>query len=301
MSRISPVLLGTLVTLAGGTFAAAQDATPTPPKVIEIVREWVKPGKGGSAHDKSEAAYVAASNRAKLQGHYVALNSVSGKSRALYIYRFPSYEVMEKDSHAVDKNPGLTAEFDRASSADGELLEGVDTAILTYDEDLSYHPRPDLSHARYYQLTAFHVKPGHVGDWLEIVKMYKAACDKMNRGDHWAGYDLRYGGEGGTYLSLTHLDSLAEVDKMMVGEDQAFVEAIGGPEGIRKFEELLRETIDSQHTELFSINPKQSYPEEAWVKGDPDFWKPKKAAADTAAAKPAAAKPAAAPAKPGGN
>lgn len=301
MSRISPILLGCSLILAGGTFAAAQDATATPPKVIELVRENRKMGKALAAHDRSEAEIASFSARAKLQGHYVGLNSLSGKPRALYLYRFPSLEAWEKDNQLVDKNPALSAEFDRLLATDGELLDSMDSAVLVHNEELSYHPRPDLSHARYYELTAFHVKPGHVGDWMELVKMYKAACDKMNRGDHWAAYEVAYGAEAGTYVTLTHRDSLAEVDKMMAGGDQAFVEAIGGPEGIRKFEELVRETIDSQHSELFSINPKQSYAEEAWIKADPDFWKPKKVAPEAAAAKPAAAKAAATPAKPAGN
>jgi hypothetical protein len=146
--------------VAGGAVAAAQDATPTPPKVIRIQREWIKPGKSGMAHDKSEAAFVTALNKAKLQGHYVALNSMSGKSRALYITRYPSYEAWEADNKIVEKSPALAAELDRAVVTDGELLEGTDSAVLTYDADLSYHPRPDLSHARYYQLSVFHVRPG---------------------------------------------------------------------------------------------------------------------------------------------
>jgi len=300
MSRISPMLLGMSLVLAGGAFAAAQDATATPPKVIQIVREWTKPGKAGMVHDRSEAAFVSLMNKGKLQGHYVALNSMSGKSRALFLTRYSSMEAWEKDNQIFEKNAALAAELDRATIADGDLLEAMDSAVLVYNPDLSYHPRPDLSHARYYELTAFHIKPGHVGDWIQTVQTYKAACDKMNRGDHWATYEVAYGGEAGTYITLTHRDSLAEVDKMMEGADQAFIEAIGGQEGIRKFEELVRETIDSQRTELSSINPKQSYAEESWIKADPDFWKPKKAS-DTSAAKPAATKPAtAAAAKPGG-
>jgi hypothetical protein len=272
---VSPILMGMSLAVAGGALAAAQDAAPTPPKVLQITREWIKPGKTGAVHDASEAAFVSTSSRANLQGHYVALNSISGKARALYVYRYPSFAAMEADQKLIEKSPALTADFDRAASSDGELLDGIDTAVLVYDEQLSYHPHPDLSHARYFELTAFHIKPGHYGDWLQLVQVYKAACDKMNRGDHWAGYGVAYGGEGGTFISLTHLDTLAEVDKMMATGDQAFIEAVGGPEGIRKFEELERETIDSEHTELFSINPKQSYPEDAWIKSDPDFWKPK--------------------------
>ena len=88
-SRISPILVGISLALAGGALAAAQDAVPTPPKVIWIQREWLKPGKSGMAHDKTEAAFVTAVTKGKLQGHYIALNSMSGKSRALYLYPLP--------------------------------------------------------------------------------------------------------------------------------------------------------------------------------------------------------------------
>jgi hypothetical protein len=295
MKRISPLLLGLSFAFACGVYGAAQDATSTPPKVIQITREWMKMGKSPSAHDKSEAGFVALSARAKLQGHYVALNSMSGKPRALYIFRYPSYEAWEKDNQAVEKNPAVSEEFDRLLASDGELLDAVDTGVFTYEEELSYHPRPDLSHARYYQLSIFHVRPGHMREWHQVVKMYQEACDKASPEAHWGMYQIAYGGEGGTFIALSHRASLKEMDDIMAG-GKKFTEAMGGEEGMQKFDELFGQAVDSSRTELFSINPKQSYAEEAWIKADPDFWKPKKAAPE-----PAAAKPAAAPAKPGGN
>jgi hypothetical protein len=301
MSRISPILLGLSLTLAGGAIAAAQDATPTPPKVIQIQREWIKPGKAGMVHDRSEAAFVSLVNKGKLQGHYVALNSMSGKSRALYILRYPSFEAWEKDNQILEKNAGLAADLDRALMTDGELLEGTDSAVLAYDEELSYHPHPDLSHARYYELTSFHVRPGHEADWHKVVKMYQDACDKAGNGAHWGMYQLMFGGESGTYIALSHRSSLTEIDQMMA-QDKKFVEAMGGVDAMQKFDELYGQAVDSSHSELFSINPKQSYAEESWIKANPDFWKPKPKAPEAAVAKPAAAKPTpAVAAKPGGN
>jgi hypothetical protein len=271
---VSPILMGMSLAVAGGVLAAAQDAAPTPPKVLEITREWIKPGKTGAVHDASEAAFVSASSRANLQGHHVALNSISGKARALYVYRYPSFAAMEADQKVIDKSAALTADFDRAASSDGELLDGIDTAVLTYDEDLSYHPRPDLSQARYYELTVFHVRPGHNADWHKVVKMYQDACDKANNGAHWGMYQLAFGGEGGTYLALSHRASMKEIDDIFAG-GKKFVEAIGGEAAMQKFDELVGQAVDSSRAELFAINPKQSYPEDAWVKSDPDFWKPK--------------------------
>lgn len=300
MKSTRPLLLGLFFALAGrAAVAAAQDAPATPPKVIQIMREWIKPGKAGAMHDRSEAAFVSLMNKAKIQGHYVALNSISGKSRALYLSRYPSLEALEKDNQILGKNASFAAEMDRAVTADGDLLEGMDSAVLVYNEELSLHPHPDLSHARYYEITSFHVKPGHIGDFMQLADMYKAAVEKMDPGAHWAMYELAYGGEANEYVMLTHLDSLSEVDKRLaVGAK--FVDAMGGPQAMQKFEQLTSQTLDPWHTELFAINPKQSYADEAWIKADPDFWKPKKTAPETASAKPAAAKPAAAT-KPGGN
>jgi len=247
MRKISPILLGTFLSVAGGSLAAAQDATVTPPKVIEIVREYLKAGKSLAAHDRSEAAFVSFSGRAKLQGHYVALNSMSGKPRALYIYRYPSFDAMEKDNQLVDKNPALSAENDRLLASDGELLDSLDMAVLTYDEELSYHPHPDLSHARYYELTVFHVRPGHMREWHQLVKMYQDACDKTGPGPHWAMYDMAYGGEAGTYLLLSHRDSMKQMDEVLVW-GQKLQEAMGGEEGMQKFDELSGQALDSMRT-----------------------------------------------------
>ncbi|HEY1895073.1 MAG TPA: hypothetical protein VGG62_02325 [Terracidiphilus sp.] len=287
MNRISPILLGMSLALAGGFVATAQDATPTPPKVIQITREWIKPGRAGMAHDQSEAAFVAALTRGKVQGHYVALNSMSGKSRALYITRYPSFEAWEKDNKAVDKNAELSSELDRAEAADGELLDGLDQAVATYNEELSYHPRPDLSHARYYEITVFHVRPGHTKEWYEVSKMYRDVCDKAGLKAHWGMYEVAYGLEGGTFIALTHRESMAEIDESFA-DSKKFMEAVGGPEGMSKLDALYGQAVDSSHSELFSINPKQSYAEEAWIKADPDFWKPNAKTPQAAAAKPAA-------------
>jgi hypothetical protein len=300
MKKIVPLLWGMSLAVAGGCLAAAQDEMSTPPKVLQITREWIKPGRSGTAHDKSEAAFVAAMNRGKLQGHYVALNSMSGKSRALYITRYASFDAWEKDNKSVEKNTALTAELDRDMIADGELLDGLDQAVLSYDEELSYHPHPDLSHARYYVMDIFHVRPGHHKEWLEAVKMYQAACDKLGEGPHWGMYEIVYGGQAGTYIAMSHRDSMKEIDDIMSGSKK-LVEAMGGVEGRQKFDELVGQALDSQSAELFSINPRQSYAEEAWIKTDPDFWKPKPKAPETAVAKPAAPRPTpAVAAKPGG-
>ncbi len=290
--RIKAILFGVSLAAASGLLAVAQDAV-TPPKVIQLQREFIKPGKAGAIHDRSEANFVAAMNHGKLQGHYVALNSITGKLRALFLVGYPTFAALEADNQLIDKSAALTAELDHALTIDGELLSDYDGAIATYDEELSYKPHGDIAHARYFEISVFHVKPGHRHDFHELTKMVKDANEKGGTSSHWATYEVAYGADDGTYIILSGDRSMAEIDQGFA-ESKKFMEAMGGPEGMAKLDKLYGETVESSRSELFSINPKQSYPDEAWVKGDPDFWKPKMQASG---AKPAA-KPAAAP-KPG--
>jgi hypothetical protein len=280
MKLLSPVVLGLSIAVAGSMMTAAQDA-PSSYKVLQVVREDTKPYKGGAAHNKTESAFVAAMTKAKFPVHYIGLNSMSGKERSLYLTIYDSFADWEKSNKMVDKDPALSAELERAASADGELLEQVETAIYTTDSDLSYKSRPDLTHARYVEMTVFHVRGGHRGDWVKIVNMVKAANEKGGTSSHWTMYDVAYGANDGTYMALSADDSLADIDKAFT-EDKKFTDAMGA-DGMKQLRELMAATVDMSYSQLFSINPKQSYPQEEWVKGDPDFWKPK-----TAAPKPAA-------------
>ena len=291
--KVKSILFGISLVAASGLFAIAQDEV-TPPKVIQLQREFIKPGKAGAIHDKSEANYVAAMNHGKLQGHYVALNSMSGKTRELFLTGYPTFAAWEADNKIVEKSAALTAELDHAATVDGELLQDSDSAIATYDEELSYHPHGDVSHARYFEVSVFKVKPGHRHDWHELTKMVKDGNEKGGTSSHWAAYEVAYGAEDGTYIILSADKSMAEIDQGFA-ESKKFVEAMGGPEGMAKLDKLYGDTVESSRSELFSVNPKQSYADEAWIKANPEFWKPKMQAS---VAKPAA-KPAAA-AKPAG-
>jgi hypothetical protein len=291
--KLRPILCLSLLA-AGMGIAAAQDSSDMkPPAGIQINREWLKPGKSGAIHDKSEAAFVNLMNKGKLKGHYIAMNSMSGKSRALYMTRYPSFEAWENDNRTFDKNASLAAELDRDISADGELLEGMDSAVLVYNEDLSFHPRPDFSHARYYELTAFKVRLGHEREFRQVTKMYKEACDKAGVALHWGAYEVMYGGDSGTYIMLTHRDSLAEVDKERA-ESKKIMEAMGGEDDAAKMDQMFASAVESVRSELFTINPRPSYVDDATMKADADFWKPKAMASKTAVAGTAKPAPAAA-------
>lgn len=68
MKKITGLLLGAYL-LVGGLGVAVAQETP-PPKVLSILREFVKPGKSGAVHERSESAFVQAMTRAKWPTHY---------------------------------------------------------------------------------------------------------------------------------------------------------------------------------------------------------------------------------------
>ena len=246
------------------------------PKVLQINREFLKPGKSGMAHDKTEALFTDAMTRAKWPTHYIGLNSLSGKSRGLYLTLYESFEAWQKDMEAVAKNATLSAALDRAAMADGELLESTDQGVFYFHEEMSQNPRADLSQMRYMELTLFHIRPGKEKQWTEVVNMAKTGYAKGVPDAHWGMFEEMYGADGGNYLLLSSHKTLAEIDKGILDSKQ-FAAALG-EDGMKKFEALYAECCEPAQQQLFSFNPRQSYVQDEWIKADPGFWKPRIAA-----------------------
>jgi hypothetical protein len=276
------LMLGTCL-LAGCAIAAAQDEAMAPPKVLSVTREWTKPGHNGTPHEKTESAFVQAMARAKWPTHYLAVESVSGKPRALFLTGYDSFGAWEKDVQAVEKNAALSAALDKANAGDGDLLTETDQAALILRPELSLRTNIDIPHMRYFEISHYHVKPGHEQDFEALVKLYQKGCENLPE-FHWAMYQAVYGAEDGTYILFNPMKSAAEIDHGF-SQMKAFSDALG-EDGMKKLSDLTAAAIDSSTTNLFLFNPRMSYASEDWIKADPDFWKPKMSTADTK--KPAA-------------
>jgi hypothetical protein len=257
------------------TFAQESTDQMKPPNVLVIMREFLKPGKGGSTHEKSEGAFVKAMTDAKWPTHYFGADSLSGRSRSLFFVRYDSLADWEKDNQAMMKNPTLSAGLDSASQADGELLDEYDTSVSTYREDLSLRAAGvNIAQMRYFEISRFVVRPGHGQEWDTLVKQYKSAYEKAVPDARWAVFESMYGTDnGGVFLVFVPMKSLAEADRS-ISDAKKFVAAIGESE-MKKLTDLEAACVESRQTNLFAFNPKISYPPDAWVKADPDFWSAK--------------------------
>lgn len=286
MKRIAGAIFAPVVLLAVGIsgIAAGQDkpAVNMPPKVLTVIREYTKPGKSGTLHEKTESAFVQAMMRAKWPTHYLAVESLSGPSRALFFTGYDSFAAWEKDTRATEKDKALSADLDRASAADGELLSETDNTALVFREEYSLRPEVDIAHMRYFEISRIQVKQGHDKDWDEIVKLVTAAYQKIPDA-HWATYSAVYGFPDTTYIIFNPMKSAAEIDKNFAANKD--FEAAMGEAGMKKLSELSAAAIESSQTNLFEFNPRMSYPADEWVKADPEFWRPKAAAAPAASKK----------------
>jgi hypothetical protein len=195
---------------------------------------------------------------------------------------------MEKDALVDQKNTAFSAAIDRAEVADGDLLDSSDQSSWVYRPDQSLNQTGGLVGIRYFEIEVFQIKPGHEADWDEAVKLVKEAYAKVPD-SHWAMYQNVFGREQPAYLVIVPRKSMSEVD---AGFQQGakFMAAMGA-DGMKKLSELSAAAIASSETNIFAINPRQSYMMEDLIKADPDFWRPKAEPATAAKKEKAEPKP----------
>ena len=272
---LSPAVLCLILT--GPLSAAAQDqatSTTPPPKVLQIIVETLKPGQSGSPHLKTEAAFVQAFSDAKWPQHYLGMDALSGKQRAIFFVGYDSFDAWQKDADATMKNTTLSSALDSASVADGALLESLETSVYVFRDDLSLRAPVDIPHMRYMEITIFNVRAGHERDFEDLAKMYMAAFQKVPNA-HWATFEKMYGTQtsGSRFIAVTPLKSLADVDQEMM-DGKSFDKSMSADD-MKKLRDLTAAAIESTESNLVSFNPKMSYVPDTWVKADPSFWSQK--------------------------
>jgi hypothetical protein len=244
-----------------------------PPKVLVIDVENLKPGKSGSAHRKTESAFVAAAQKAKSPDHYLAMDALSGPPRSLFFFSYDSFAALEKSNQAEMANADLSADLDRAFADDGELLTGMSRNIFTLRDDIIPEPGVSIPTMRYMQISRIKVRIGHQAEWEEYLKMLRSNLDKTEPGRHIALYQSAYGWEnGGIWLLITPMKSLSEVDAADANSAK-FREGMGEA-NMKHYRELAAACVESAQRNLFAFNPDMSYVQDEWVTVD-SFWKHK--------------------------
>jgi hypothetical protein len=235
----------------------------TPPQVL-VIREFPKPDFRGPTKEKTEVAYIAAAKAGKPPIHHIALTSVTGPERVLFISGYPSFAALEAEGKVGEKVPSAGAAFDPA----------IDVSHWVYRPDLSLNTR-DLVGVRYLEVQLLIAKPGHSEEFDEWVKMYIDGYKNVP-GYNWATYQQVFGTNYYAYLFIARYKSLSEVDSAW-GVGGAATVAFNGALGesrLKKLREMWSVVVDSEMTNLFSIRPEMSRPTDDVIKAEPNFWTP---------------------------
>lgn len=283
MNRLSRLTV-LAFTCGGASAALAQQGLPTTqPAIITIIREDVKVGRAAD-HARIEAGWPAAFERAKSPDYYLAMTSMTGLSEAWYVVANASHAAIAEGMKRDDANPVLTAELQRLSRADAEVLNSVRTIQAVARPDLSLGKFPDLARQRFFEVITFRVRPGHEQEFAAAAKAYGAAAQRAAPKTSFRVYEVIAGMVGPTYFVFSSVESYGEFDRMMA-DGMKTMQGFTAEEmaALTKFS-----TDGSLTTETnrFRVDPQQSYVSRETRATDPAFWNPKPTPRRPAAAAP---------------
>jgi hypothetical protein len=267
--RIAARLLLVSLSCSSAAVLFAQDILPSA-KILVISREFTKPGKDGPPHQAVEGAYPRTLAAAKSPNHYLAAVSLSGPPRVFFFHGYDSYAEWVQGSGGLTANPSVATTLARTTAADGDLLSSKDYTVWAKRDDLSLDPGFRVG-SRVEVIIQYLVRPGHGQEFEDLVKLYTDGYKGVS-GMHWGTYEETFGSPGNAFLVIITHKSAAELDAEDEN-DKKFVENLG-PEGLKKLALLEASCLESKQTDLFSIDPKMSYPSDTMLKADPEFWNP---------------------------
>jgi hypothetical protein len=263
--------------MSGGPAMAFAQALPTSqPNYLVIVREEVKLGRSAD-HEKLEAGWPAAYEKAKSTDYYLAFVSMTGPSEAWYVVPFDSYAALGETMKREDSDPVLSAELARLGRADAENLNGVRVMQARGRKDLSYGAFPDIGKVRFSEISTFRVRPGHEPAFEAAAKAYGSAARRSAPNISYRVYEVIAGAARPTYLVFSSVQSYAEFDQTMAAEDKVMTSF--APDEGSAIQKFFTDGLISMETQRFQLNPVMSYVPKETRAQDPAFWMPKKPAA----------------------
>ncbi len=244
----------------------------SPPKILWIYREEVKPGRG-ALHEKVEGGYARLWERAGLQP-YLGFDALSGDNESVFISGYDSFGSLEQDQKVFNEisNGPLKNEYKELAGQESGLVDRMRSSIAVLQPELSYLSERfhgQLAKSRYIQVETFKVRLGKDGGFADAAKLYQEAYRKLNIEDPWLVYRVTSGNDAGTYLVFAAMNSMADMDAL-AGREMQIHEAMG--EKMKGMMENAGDVFTSMQTNLYRINPITSHPPKEFAAADPAFW-----------------------------
>jgi len=185
--------------------AAKARPTPTPPKILNVVRQQLKRG-AVRTYESIEASIVKAYEHAHVPISWTCLQSKTDASDILYLNTAESLdewtEKVARLTQALAAHPELGKLTDRLQTLGGSPPTST---LTTRREDLAYDRTDvDLRTMKALRLTVFEVTAGHEGQFVRAMRM------GGGRTSPWLLYEAN---EGSTFFLVAPLRSASEAKK----------------------------------------------------------------------------------------
>jgi hypothetical protein len=275
MVRAPQALIAAILTVYAVSASAQGGLPASQPNYLTIVREEVKLGRAAD-HERIEAGWPAAYEKAKSPDYYLAYVSTTGRNEAWYITPFDSHKAMGESMSRESDDAVLAAELRRLQRADADVLNNVTVIQAMARKDLSMGGFPDIANTRFVEITIFRVRPGHERGFDEAAKAYGSAAKRSAPNASFRVYQVMAGIPGPTYLVFSSTQSFAEFDRAMQ-EDMAIMKGASQEER-NALEKFSAEGLVNVETQRFRIDPVMSYVPKETRASNPAFWMPKKPA-----------------------
>lgn len=247
----------------------AQDKPNGPPKVLQIIREEVKPGKA-FLHTAHETQWTRAMVNAKFDTPLLALTSTSGENEAWFIAGYETFAAYEADADRMMKNASMRSIMESNTAKETDYVQDARVMLARYRPDLSYRPDFQVGEYRYFNVNTLRVRLGQ--DITEFYKTLNDARTQANLDDHFVVYQVMSGAPAGTYLAFRPIKSLAAFDAPPNTTVQDAMKNLG---------ETASKVLMSVELRTFEFAPAMSSMPAEVVAANPSFWKPKMMAPKT--------------------
>ena len=262
--------------------AAAQEM------LVDLFIVKVKPEK--RAVFEAVTKKFAEANR-KTGDRWIASETVYGEHGWVYFWSLrPKYGAIDEGMAAFEG--ALAKAYGPAGM--GKLFGDFSTCIESERGEIR-RTRPDLSRnypgettalnrivaeAKYYRSSIYHIRPGRVGDFENLLKMFIEAYKRTDNTDVVLVSQSNVGQHGNVFYSTQFAKSLGDFDKAPIPTRKLL-----GDDGYRRYQQTLMESVASVDTMINKLNPALSAAPDEIVKIAPAVWNPKPPAAAPAAKK----------------
>jgi len=256
--------------------SASAHSAGSPPRYINVVHERLKPGRD-AAYDGMLANIRDDYERFNIPAYWIEMKSITGPDESFSLNFGDSFGDLEKMGAGVAA--GVAAHPELAGLQDRLLAENTSNVSNFIAERVdplgSRADSINFAKMRMLQVTVFHIRPGHEGEFAEAAKSIASAYEKVAGSPPWVIYAVHSGVPVPCYLMLTALSSLKDEDDAAARRAPAMEAAGAAVE--QRLQEIARSAYDSIETNIYVVNPLLSHMPSDFTAEDPAYWMPKTA------------------------